>query len=97
MEETFKLLTGCENDTLTKHFINKAIQAITRYVNNPTIDIDDTFQLAIIELARYYYTNRNSIGVSSMSQGNRSVTFNNGNHDIPNEIKAMLPHYVTVV
>lgn len=97
MEETFILLTGCEDSTIARHFINKAIQAITIYVNNPNIDIDDTFQIAIIELARYYYTNKNSIGVSSMSQGNRSVTFNNGNHDIPNEIKAMLPHYVTVV
>lgn len=97
MEETFKLLTGCDNDALVKHFINKAILAITQYVNNPSIDIDDTFQIAIIELARYYYINRNNVGVSSMSQGNRSVTFNNSNHDIPNEIKAMLPHYVTVV
>ena len=97
MEETFKLLTGCDNDTLTRHFIKKSIEAITRYVNNPTIDIDDTFQIAIIELARYYYTNRNSIGVSSMTQGNRSVTYNTSNNDIPNEIKAMLPHYVTVV
>jgi hypothetical protein len=33
-----------------------------------------------------------------MKQGDRDVTFNsNNNNEIPNEIKALLPHYASVV
>lgn len=98
MNETFQELTGCTSDELTSHFINKAILAVTNYVNNPSIDVEDNYSIAIVELARYYYMNRQTIGVSSMKQGDRDVTFNsNNNNEIPNEIKALLPHYASVV
>lgn len=97
MNETFQELTGCKNEELANHFINKAILAVTKYVNNPSIDVEDSFSIAIIELACYYYMNKKNIGVSSMSQGDREVTFIGGSNEIPSEIKALLPHYVTVV
>lgn len=97
MNETFQALTGCQDEELTAYFINKAILAITKYINNPSIEIEEKYSIAIVELARYYYSNKNHTGISSMSQGDRSVSFSSSNLEIPNEIKALLPHYATVV
>ena len=96
MNETFQELTGCTNDDLATYFINKAILAVTKYINNPSIDVEDLYSIAIIELARYYYMNRSNTGISSMTQGDRSVTYGSSNFEIPNEIKALLPHYAGV-
>ena len=97
MNETFQLLTGCTDETMTSHFINKAILAITKYLNNPNIDVEEEYSIAVVELARYYYNNKNADGIASMSQGGRSVTYSTSNSEIPDSIKALLPHYASVV
>ena len=97
MNETFQLLTGCTDETMTSHFINKAILAITKYLNNPNIDVEEEYSIAVVELARYYYNNKNADGIASMSQGGRSVTYSTSKSEIPDSIKALLPHYASVV
>jgi len=73
------------NEILT-YYISKAELAIKNYSNIDTIP--DSFIIAIVELAIYFYKNKDLVGIKSMMQGSRSQSISEG---IPEEIKALLP------
>lgn len=93
MEKLFCQLLGIDledNKAMVNFYIEKATLAIEKYINNDSVNIDD-FENQIVDLAVYYYRNRGSIGVTSLSQGSRSMSKVDG---IPKEIKETLPHYI---
>lgn len=72
-------------DTVLNFYISKAQTAIKRYCN-----IDDLTGLdnQVVELAIYYYQNKNNVGIKQMTEGSRSQTIVDG---IPQNIKDILP------
>lgn len=89
MIETIKELLGITDnskDTILNHYLSKSQNAIKTYCN---IDIiPEQYNPSIVDLAIFYYKNRNSEGITQQSQGSRSQTLEKG---IPESIKASLP------
>lgn len=91
-KEMFTSLLGEEYDTIKVEICyQNAISAIKNYTNTKDINIEEKFPYPLIQLAFYYYKDFNDINIQSKSQGGRSNTLL---HNIPNEIKVMLPKYV---
>ena len=67
-----------------------AVAAATKYVNNENIDVIEKYPVPVVQLAYYYYNSLDTINLQSLGQGSRSFTFLT---EIPDNIKAMLPHY----
>lgn len=86
MELMNTLIGSSVQSQILEHYIRKAERAIKNYscIDEIPVDLDD----AIIELAIYFYKNRNNIGVIQQSQGSRSQTNKDG---IPDSIKCSLP------
>lgn len=79
-------LADTSKDELLNLLIGIAQDMIKQYC---AIDVlDDTFNNAIILLAAYLYNMRGKEGFNSVSQGARSVSLK---HEIPDDIKAILP------
>lgn len=76
------------SDTILDHYIDTARQSIKAYLNYKEDEMDGLFQVQIINLAKFYYENRKTVGISQQSQGIRSQSFEKG---IPLEIKDSLP------
>lgn len=77
--------TDTTHDLLLNFYISKAQNTIKRYCN-----IDDLIGLdnQVVELAIYYYQNKNNVGIKQMTEGSRSQTLTDG---IPQSIKDILP------
>lgn len=80
-----------DKDMILEHYLYKAEKSIQSYLNydDEFIEIVDKFSTQVIDLAKYYYLNRNNTGVIQQSQGPRSMTLSRG---IPLEIKESLPY-----
>ncbi|MBZ4664463.1 MAG: DNA-packaging protein [Caloramator sp.] len=89
MLELMKLLLGITDnykDTILNFYIEKSILAVKNY---SCLDIiPEEYNNAIVDLAIYFYKNKDKIGITSMTQGSRSQSIVDG---IPNSIKAILP------
>lgn len=90
MLELFYALLGSEiTEDIANFYIIKSQNAIKNYLNiSMTEDEIATYQNQIIELALFFYKNRNDIGKIQSSQGSRSQTLKDG---IPDSIKCTLP------
>ena len=69
-------LVDTSKDTILNFYILKSKQAIVSYKNKDYAD--ELFELIFtnqcVELAIYYYKNRDNVGLSSISQGGRSLS-----------------------
>ncbi|MCK9471785.1 MAG: head-tail connector protein [Bacilli bacterium] len=84
-------ITDKSKDTVLNHHLNKAKKSIQSYLcwtDEEFVEGETKFQTQIVDLAVYYYQNRNNAGVIQQSQGSRSQTFERG---IPKEIVQSLP------
>lgn len=90
-------ITDTSKDTVLNHHLSKARASIQSYLcwsDEKFAEGETKFQTQIVDLAVYYYQNRNNAGVIQQSQGSRSQTFERG---IPKEIIQSLPRRVRVV
>jgi hypothetical protein len=91
-------LADTSKDTILNFYITKAKQSIITYKNKAYTDesFEAEFSNQCVELAIYYYRNKDNIGYSSMAQGGRNVS--KETNPIPNEIKLSLglPYISTV-
>ena len=91
-KELYQSLLGEDYDVIKAEVCYKnAINAIKEYTNKD--NIEELFPYPLVQLAYYFYKGFNDINIQSKSQGGRSNTLL---HNIPNEIKAMLPLNKTV-
>lgn len=95
MLELMKNLLGISINDLSKDialnfYLTKAKQSIITYKNKSYLD--EEFELLYsnpcVELAIYYYKNKDIVGFSSVSQGGRSKS--KESTTIPNDIKSSL-------
>jgi hypothetical protein len=103
MLELLKTLLGIDvsdlsKDTILNFYLAKAKQSIITYKNKSYSD--EVFEIDIlgqrgefsnqcVELAMYYYKNKDTAGLSSMAQGGRSIS-KEAYDLIPSYIKASL-------
>lgn len=89
MLELMKLLLGITDnskDTILNFYIEKSILAIKNY---SCLDvIPEQYNNAVVDLAIYFYKNKDKVGITSMAQGSRNQSIIDG---IPESIKACLP------
>lgn len=86
-------------DEILKIHINNSINAILVYLNNPKISVEEVlhnYPNAVIQLAKRQYESNenNATGITSMSQGSRSVTYSEAvtlSYTIDDAIKSLLP------
>lgn len=78
--------------------VENAVSAIKTHINKKmdtnkeyTEYVCATYPFQAAQLAYYYYKSFDNIYLESMTQGDRSVTFDK---DIPDFIKKLLPRYV---
>ena len=90
MLDTFKTLTGCDNDTLAQYYIDKAKSEIKTYTKRNDHTIESALSIQVIELAVCYYNKKGAEGLKSQSFGGISESYING---IPNNIKTVLNKY----
>lgn len=93
--ELMKELLGIEKsdtsrDTILNFYLTKSETIIKKY----SILTDEEYtglnlDNQNVELAIYYYNNKNQVGVKSYSEGKRSVSYTTS--DIPVDIKESLP------
>ncbi len=94
MLELLKQLLGISDtskDTILNHHLSKArvsVQSYLNYTDTEFTEVETKFQTQVVDLAIFYYKNRNNAGVIQQSQGSRSQSFERG---IPKEIKDSLP------
>lgn len=91
MLQTLKMLLGIDladtsKDGILNHFINQALRLALSYCN--VTELSTEYNDTIAELARYLYINKDSMGYSQKTEGERSVSFEIG---IPEYIKVALP------
>lgn len=108
MLELFKKLSPIElDDELASYYISIGTQMVKHYVNNENIDIEYEFQYQIIQTAIWLVqmseqskATTNNGGIQSLSSSGRSVTWfglgDFSNMELPQNIKAQLPHYAKV-
>ncbi len=87
-----KMLLGIDLDDASKddvlnHFIGLALKMALSYCY--ISEISEEYNGAIAELAVYLYKNKDSTGYKQKSEGERSVTYQDG--AIPEYIKSSLP------
>lgn len=88
-----------EHDEILRIHIDNSINAIMVYLNNPSLTIEKiicNYPNAIIQLVKRQYVaeKEHLTGVSSMSQGSRSISYASAissPYSIDDTIKALLP------
>lgn len=90
MLDTFKLLTGCDNDTLAQYYLDKSVMEIKDYTKRNTKTVTETLKTYVIELAVSYYNRKGAEGLKSQSFDSVSESFLQG---MPRNIKAALNPY----
>lgn len=73
-------------DAILNHYLEKSVLSIKKYCNID--EIPEEYNTSVVDLAMFYYKNRNDLGITQQSQGSRSKTLEKG---IPEVIKASLP------
>ena len=73
-------------DTILNFYLSKSETSIKKYSNIDTIP--EEYENSIVELAIYFYKNKDKAGLISLTQGSRSQSMIDG---IPESIKACLP------
>ncbi len=91
MASKLDLMFTLTNEDISKesiyiHYLNKAELAIKQYCNIEAID--ESLNPVVVDLAIYFYKNRDLEGVRQATQGSRSQTLEAG---IPTSIKTCLP------
>ncbi|HZK70997.1 MAG TPA: phage head-tail connector protein [Clostridia bacterium] len=94
MLEIVKMLLGIDatdtlKDELLNHFISQALMAGLSYCNVTSLSIE--YNGTIADLAVYLYKNKDSVGYSQKTEGERGITFESGGGAIPENIKLSLP------
>jgi hypothetical protein len=92
MIEIVKMLLGMaiedtSKDALLNHYINLALRLVLSYCNINAIASD--YDGTIAELAVFLYKNKDNLGYSQKTEGERSITLIGS--DIPEYIKEALP------
>ena len=90
MLDTFKLLTGCDNDILSQYYIDKAVQNIKDYTKRNTKTVETLLKSYVIDLAVSYYNTKGAEGLQSQSYSGVSESYF---QDIPENIKRNLGTY----
>lgn len=73
-------------DNILNHYLSKSQIAIKQYCNIE--EIPESLNDIVVDLAIFFYRNRDKEGVKQVSQGSRSQTLVD---DIPGSIKSCLP------
>lgn len=106
MLELFKKLSPIElDDELASFYLSIGTDMVKHYVNNETIDIETLYQYQIVQtaiwlvqMAEQSKATTNNGGIQSLSSSGRSVSWFGLNDftqmELPQHIKAQLPHYV---
>lgn len=81
-------ITNTSKDNILNHYLGRAKNAIQNYLNYDDKEIESKFQDEIVDLAIFWYKNKDKTGRIQMSQGSRSMTLERG---IPRHIKESLP------
>lgn len=84
-------ITDTSKDNILNHYLDRAENAIQSYLNytdENMADLKFRHQGEIIDLAIFWYKNKDKTGTIQMSQGSRSMTLERG---IPRHIKDSLP------
>ena len=100
--ERIKILASISDDSNDEELIihiENSINAILVYLNHPSISAEEVihnYPNAIIQLVkRQYNSDKNGLeGVTSMSQGSRSISYSNAialSYTIDDSIKSLLP------
>lgn len=103
MIDIIKLLTGITEDELINYWIEKACVVIKEYLKRD-LEIDDiktkykdaVIQLVVDESNKHKKDKKYGSGITSVTQGQRSVSFNSentatGKITLTSEVKALLP------
>ena len=90
MLATFKLLTGCADDTLAQYYIDKAVQEIKDYTKRNTVTVTTVLKTTAIELAVAHYNAKGAEGITMQSYSGVNEHYQQG---IPDRIKASLNSY----
>ena len=79
-------LVDTSKDTILNFYLTKSKQSIITYKNKSYTDVDyeSKFSNQSVELAIYYYKNKDTVGLSSVAQGGRSLS--KGSTTIPQDI-----------
>lgn len=91
MLSLLKLLLGITDDSkdaLLNHFLEQAGNAACSYCNVDALP--ERFNGAVVDLAAYLYTTRDSVNLKTKIQGERTLGYFEA-VDIPEQIKAALP------
>lgn len=81
-------ITDIFKDNILNHYLQRAKDAIQNYLNYDDEDMEGKFEGEIVDLAIFWYKNKDKTGTIQMSQGSRSMTLERG---IPKHIKESLP------
>ena len=75
-------------NNILEFYLTRATNSIQFYLNYSTKDMENGFEAEIVDLAKFYYQNKDKTGKIQMSQGSRSETIERG---LPRHIKDSLP------
>lgn len=79
-------ITDNSKDDILNFYLSKSILAIKNYT---CLDIiPEEYNNTVVDLAIYFYKNKDKVGITSMAQGSRNQSIIDG---IPESIKACLP------
>ncbi|MGW9529631.1 phage head-tail connector protein [Paenibacillus terrae] len=78
--------TDTSKDDILIHYLNKAKGNILGYCNVSTLPVE--YDDVIVDYAVYLYKNRDSVGLITKQEGERSATYETG---IPASIRLTLP------
>lgn len=84
-------LEDTSKDTILNHYLSKAQLAIKNYCNIDTIP--ESLNSVVVDLAIFYYRNKDQEGIKQQTQGSRSQTYSEStsNFGIPESILVCLP------
>ncbi|MFK4439662.1 phage head-tail connector protein [Paenibacillus sp. RC21] len=78
--------TDISKDDILIHYFNKARSNIFGYCNVATLPVE--YEDVMVDYAVYLYKNRDSVGLITKQEGERSATYETG---IPTSIRLALP------
>lgn len=83
-------LTDTSKDIALNFYLTKAKKSIISYKNKlyTEEEFEIEFSNQCVELAMYYYKNKDTLGLSSITQGGRSIS--KETTTIPNDIKSSI-------
>lgn len=90
MLDTFKTITGCDNDILAEYYTTKAKEVVKAYTKRNDVTIESKLKVYVIDLAVSYYNQRSAEGLSTQSHSGVSESYNS---DLPETVKKALNAY----